>query len=141
MRLKIKSRNLESFCRRLQQRPKKEQDEKRKSSIRNTYAQPGAIASGSFIFLRSFGRKGRTFLGFCSVPENHTCTGIEHDNMEKVQRRKNMAVKNGMVGIGVKCRITGYLVGTTDRFNNAKRAEEHDRVRHSVMPEGREGHC
>ena len=29
-------------------------------------------------------------------------------------------------------RITGYLVGTLDRFNNAKRAEEHDRVKHST---------
>ena len=29
-------------------------------------------------------------------------------------------------------RITGYLVGTLDRFNNAKRAEEHDRVMHSI---------
>lgn len=29
-------------------------------------------------------------------------------------------------------RITGYLVGTTDRFNNAKRAEERDRVKHSM---------
>ena len=29
-------------------------------------------------------------------------------------------------------RITGYLVGTVDRFNNAKRAEEKDRVKHSV---------
>ncbi|MBE6857777.1 MAG: hypothetical protein E7500_10295, partial [Ruminococcus sp.] len=29
-------------------------------------------------------------------------------------------------------RITGYLVGTTERFNNAKRSEEHDRVKHSV---------
>ena len=29
-------------------------------------------------------------------------------------------------------RITGYLVGTLDRFNNAKRAEEHDRVKHTV---------
>ena len=29
-------------------------------------------------------------------------------------------------------RITGYLVGTLDRFNNAKRAEEHDRVKHAV---------
>ena len=28
-------------------------------------------------------------------------------------------------------RITGYLVGSLERFNNAKRAEEHDRVRHS----------
>ena len=27
-------------------------------------------------------------------------------------------------------RITGYLVGTLDRFNNAKRAEEKDRVKH-----------
>ena len=27
-------------------------------------------------------------------------------------------------------RITGYLVGTTDRWNDAKRAEEHDRVKH-----------
>ena len=30
-------------------------------------------------------------------------------------------------------RITGYLVGTVDRFNNAKRAEEKDRVKHSVL--------
>ena len=30
-------------------------------------------------------------------------------------------------------RITGYLVGTIDRWNNAKRAEEHDRVKHNVM--------
>ena len=29
-------------------------------------------------------------------------------------------------------RITGYLVGTLDRFNNAKRAEEHDRLKHTV---------
>ncbi len=27
-------------------------------------------------------------------------------------------------------RITGYLVGTLDRFNNAKRAEVEDRVKH-----------
>ena len=29
-------------------------------------------------------------------------------------------------------RITGYLVGTVDRFNNAKRAEVNDRVKHRV---------
>ncbi|MGN0453911.1 MAG: anaerobic ribonucleoside-triphosphate reductase [Ruminococcus sp.] len=29
-------------------------------------------------------------------------------------------------------RITGYLVGTVDRFNNAKRAEVEDRVKHSL---------
>lgn len=41
-----------------------------------------------------------------------------------------------MVGKGVGFerirRITGYLVGTLDRFNNAKRAEEHDRVKHDT---------
>ena len=30
-------------------------------------------------------------------------------------------------------RITGYLVGTLDRFNNAKQAEERDRVKHARM--------
>lgn len=29
-------------------------------------------------------------------------------------------------------RITGYLVGTLDRFNNGKRAEEADRVKHGI---------
>lgn len=29
-------------------------------------------------------------------------------------------------------RITGYLVGTLDRFNDAKRSEEHDRVKHGM---------
>lgn len=42
----------------------------------------------------------------------------------------------GMVGEGVGFerirRITGYLVGTVDRFNNAKRTEEHDRVKHGI---------
>lgn len=43
------------------------------------------------------------------------------------------------VGQGIKFdrirRITGYLVGTTDRFNNAKQAEERDRVKHVPQPE------
>lgn len=29
-------------------------------------------------------------------------------------------------------RITGYLVGTLDRWNNYKRAEEHDRQKHTT---------
>lgn len=43
-------------------------------------------------------------------------------------------VHDGKVGQGVKFerirRVTGYLVGTLDRFNNAKRAEVEDRVKH-----------
>lgn len=42
-----------------------------------------------------------------------------------------------MIGEGIGFertrRITGYLVGTLDRFNNAKRAEERDRVKHGGM--------
>ena len=44
-----------------------------------------------------------------------------------------------MVGEGVGFerirRITGYLVGTVDRFNNGKRAEEKDRVKHTGVKE------
>ena len=40
-----------------------------------------------------------------------------------------------MVGEGVGFerirRITGYLVGTVERFNDGKKAEEHDRVKHT----------
>ena len=49
----------------------------------------------------------------------------------------NSEGKKTLVGEGVKFerirRITGYLVGTVDRFNNAKRAEERDRVKHIRM--------
>lgn len=45
-------------------------------------------------------------------------------------------VDSPMVGEGVSFertrRITGYLVGTVDRFNNAKRSEEKDRVKHGA---------
>ncbi len=48
----------------------------------------------------------------------------------------NEVVKEKLVGEGVNFerirRITGYLVGTVDRFNNGKKAEEHDRVKHST---------
>ena len=41
-----------------------------------------------------------------------------------------------LIGEGVRFerirRITGYLVGTLDRFNDAKRAEVKDRVKHAV---------
>ena len=44
------------------------------------------------------------------------------------------ADENGIVGKGVKFerirRVTGYLVGTLDRFNDAKKAEVRDRVKH-----------
>ena len=51
-----------------------------------------------------------------------------------MKKEDKKAVK--MVGEGVKFdrirRITGYLVGTLDRFNNAKKAEVSDRVTHGT---------
>ena len=43
-------------------------------------------------------------------------------------------VKKAGEGVGFERirRITGYLVGTLDRFNDAKRAEERDRVKHDT---------
>lgn len=42
-----------------------------------------------------------------------------------------------IIGEGMKFerirRITGYLVGTVDRFNNAKKAELQDRVKHVAI--------
>lgn len=41
------------------------------------------------------------------------------------------------IGNGVRFerirRITGYLVGTMDKWNDAKKAEERDRVKHSEV--------
>ncbi len=55
-----------------------------------------------------------------------------------------MENKEILIGEGVKFerirRITGYLVGTLDRFNNAKRAEEHDRVKHMTCYLAHEEH-
>ena len=51
----------------------------------------------------------------------------------------------GMVDVKYTCRkvkferirrITGYLVGTIDRWNNAKQVEEHDRVKHLGRKKG-----
>ncbi len=55
-------------------------------------------------------------------------TGIIGDVCPKCGRRE------GDSGTGFERirRITGYLVGTVDRFNDAKRAEVEDRVKHSV---------
>ncbi len=54
--------------------------------------------------------------------------GIIGDNCPKCGRTE----EDGPMGFERIRRITGYLVGTLDMFNNAKRAEEHDRVKHGI---------
>lgn len=48
--------------------------------------------------------------------------------MEKI---KNIKIGEE-VGFERIRRITGYLVGTMDKWNDAKKAEENDRVKHSL---------
>lgn len=55
--------------------------------------------------------------------------GIIGDTCPKCGRKET----EGEIGFQRIRRITGYLVGTLDRFNNAKRAEVRDRVKHSVV--------
>lgn len=55
-------------------------------------------------------------------------TGIIGDTCPKCGRHEN----EGNYGFERIRRITGYLVGTLDRFNNAKRAEVSDRVKHGI---------
>lgn len=53
-----------------------------------------------------------------------------------MKRNKATEIDAETVGEGVRFerirRITGYLVGTLDRFNDGKCAEERDRVKHNV---------
>ena len=53
------------------------------------------------------------------------------------------SVSKKTVGEGVQFerirRITGYLVGTVERFNNGKRAEEKDRVKHTFECDKKQG--
>ena len=47
------------------------------------------------------------------------------------ENKKDTAIGEN-VGFERIRRITGYLVGALDRFNDAKRAEVEDRVKHAV---------
>ena len=51
--------------------------------------------------------------------------------MKEVDTKEEKTIGEG-VGFERIRRITGYLVGTVDRFNNGKKAEEKDRVKHST---------
>lgn len=56
---------------------------------------------------------------------------MKDSKIEKTDQKEEKKIGEG-VGFERIRRITGYLVGTVDRFNNGKRAEEHDRVKHDV---------
>lgn len=51
--------------------------------------------------------------------------------MNKVDSKPNIIIGEGRKFERIR-RITGYLVGTLDRWNDAKRAEEKDRLKHTI---------
>ena len=67
-------------------------------------------------------------IGYCSV--NHNRNRCMQCGYEDAQENLQECPKCGCKSIDKLQRITGYLVGTTDRWNNAKLAELNDRVVH-----------
>ncbi|MDE5723357.1 MAG: anaerobic ribonucleoside-triphosphate reductase, partial [Paramuribaculum sp.] len=70
----------------------------------------------------------RNNIGYCSV--NHNRNRCMECGYEDAQDGLETCPKCGSKNIDRLQRITGYLVGTTDRWNNAKLAELNDRVVH-----------
>ena len=68
-------------------------------------------------------------IGYCSVNHNRNrCMRCGYENAEKDMK---VCPKCGSKEIDTLQRITGYLVGTTGRWNDAKLAELRDRVQHT----------
>ena len=67
-------------------------------------------------------------IGYCSV--NHNRNRCMMCGYEDAQPELNVCPKCGSDNIDRLQRITGYLVGTTERWNKAKLAELNDRVIH-----------
>ncbi|MGN0032514.1 MAG: anaerobic ribonucleoside triphosphate reductase [Candidatus Limimorpha sp.] len=67
-------------------------------------------------------------IGYCSV--NHNRNRCMNCGYEDAQRELTVCPKCGSEDIDKLQRITGYLVGTTERWNKAKLAELNDRVIH-----------
>ncbi len=57
---------------------------------------------------------------------------VDHLEIELDGEEVNLSYRLSDVPFERIRRITGYLVGTLDRWNNAKTAEEADRVKHAV---------
>ena len=67
-------------------------------------------------------------IGYCSV--NHNRNRCMYCGYEDAQQELNVCPKCGSDSIDKLQRITGYLVGTTERWNKAKLAELNDRIIH-----------
>ena len=101
----------------------------------------GANGAGKTTLMRCLLGQEETDGGTIQLDEAATIGYVEQQTNEKLDRLSLSAAADGNVSIDYVLqpqkferirRITGYLVGTIDRWNNAKRAEEHDRVKHGM---------
>jgi hypothetical protein len=78
-------------------------------------------------------RRTPSFKGKTSQTERSRKKTVKEKKMKEIKTSPDAARQ---IGEGVPFqrirRITGYLVGTIDRWNDAKRAEESHRVKHLV---------
>ena len=70
-------------------------------------------------------------------PEKCICCGTVIPEGRQVCATCESGKTSRKMGAGIKFqrirRITGYLVGTLDKWNDAKKAEERERVKHSEV--------
>ncbi|MBR1608370.1 MAG: anaerobic ribonucleoside triphosphate reductase [Kiritimatiellae bacterium] len=111
--------------------------------------------AGHITYVELDGDMARNVKAFESVIRAMHDAGIGYGSVNHPVDRDPVCGYNGVIGdVCPKCgrresdelikferirRITGYLVGTLDRFNDAKRAEEHDRVKHGLSGDGGAG--
>ena len=102
--------------------------------------------AGHISYIEMDGDPTKNLDAFESVVRAMHDAGIGYGSINHPVDRDPICGYNGIIGDSCpKCgrqeeevhferirRITGYLVGTLDRFNNAKRAEESERVKHGL---------
>ena len=104
--------------------------------------------AGHISYVELDGDPTKNLDAFEAVVRHMKEAGIGYGSVNHPVDRDPICGYNGIIGdVCPKCgraesdgvaferirRITGYLVGTMDRWNDAKTAEEADRVKHSVM--------
>ena len=102
--------------------------------------------AGHITYVEMDGDPLQNLEAFEKIVRHMQATGVGYGSINHPVDRDPVCGYNGIIGDSCpQCgrgeeehqferirRITGYLVGTTDRFNNAKRSEEHERVKHAL---------
>ncbi len=102
--------------------------------------------AGHITYVEMDGDPSQNLEAFERIVRHMHDTGVGYGSINHPVDRDPLCGFNGIIGDTCPCcgreengrpferirRITGYLVGTLDRFNNAKRVEESERVKHGM---------